>query len=53
MRISLVDRESNEPPGPRVLLEKRPALEVVGEAAKAEDLSAEIETACPDLVLLS
>jgi DNA-binding NarL/FixJ family response regulator len=36
-----------------VFLEKRSEFEVVGEAADAEDLLAHIETACPDLVLLS
>jgi DNA-binding NarL/FixJ family response regulator len=36
-----------------VLLEERSAFEVVGEAADVEDLLAQIEAACPDLVLLS
>ena len=53
MRILLADHESNVRYGLRVLLEERLELEVVGEAADAEDLLALIETACPDLVLLS
>jgi DNA-binding NarL/FixJ family response regulator len=53
MRILLADGESNVRYGLRVLLEERPEFEVVGEAADAEDLLAQIETACPDLVLLS
>ena len=36
-----------------MLLEERSEFEVVGEAADAEDLLAQIEAACPDLVLLS
>jgi DNA-binding NarL/FixJ family response regulator len=53
MRILLADRESNVRYGLRVLLEERSECEVVGEAADAEDLLAQIEAACPDLVLLS
>jgi DNA-binding NarL/FixJ family response regulator len=53
MRILLADGESNVRYGLRALLEERPEFEVVGEAADAEDLLAQIETACPDLVLLS
>jgi DNA-binding NarL/FixJ family response regulator len=53
MRILLADHESNVRYGLRVLLEERPDLEVVGEAADAEDLLAQIQVACPDLVLLS
>jgi DNA-binding NarL/FixJ family response regulator len=53
MRILLADGESNVRYGLRVLLDERPEFEVVGEAADAEDLLAQIETACPDLVLLS
>ena len=53
MRILLADDESNVRYGLRVLLEERPAFEVVGEAVDAEDLLAQIEAACPDLVLLS
>jgi len=53
MRILLADHESNVRYGLRVLLEERSEFEVVGEAADAEDLLAQIEAACPDLVLLS
>ena len=53
MRILLADHESNVRYGLRVLLEEWPELEVVGEAADAEDLLAQIEASCPDLVLLS
>jgi DNA-binding NarL/FixJ family response regulator len=53
MRIFLADHESNVRYGLRVLLEERPEFEVVGEAADAENLLAQIEAACPDLVLLS
>ena len=35
------------------MLATEPDIEVVGEAADAEDLLAQIEAACPDLVLLS
>ena len=53
MRILLADHESNVRYGLRALLEERSGFEVVGEAADAEDLLAQIEAACPDLVLLS
>jgi DNA-binding NarL/FixJ family response regulator len=53
MRILLADGESNVRYGLRVLLEERSEFEVVGEAAEAEELLAQIEAACPDLVLLS
>ena len=53
MRILLADHESNVRYGLRALLEERPEFEVVGEAADAEELLAQIEAACPDLVLLS
>jgi DNA-binding NarL/FixJ family response regulator len=53
MRILLADDEPNVRYGLRLLLEEQPEFEVVGEAADAEELSAQLETACPDLVLLS
>jgi DNA-binding NarL/FixJ family response regulator len=53
MRILLADHESNVRYGLRVLLEGRSEFEVVGEAADAGDLLAQIEASCPDLVLLS
>ena len=52
MRILLADGQSNVRYGLRVLLEERSEFEVVGEAADVEDLLAQIEVACPDLVLL-
>ena len=52
MRILLADGESNVRYGLRVLLEEPSEFEVVGEAADAEDLLAQIEAACPELVLL-
>jgi DNA-binding NarL/FixJ family response regulator len=53
MGVLLADGESNVRYGLRVLLEERSDIEVVGEAAEAGDLLAQLETACPDLVLLS
>jgi DNA-binding NarL/FixJ family response regulator len=53
MRILLADGESNVRYGLRVLLEERSGFEVVGEVADAKELLAQIEAACPDLVLLS
>ena len=53
MRILLADGESNVRYGLRVLLEEQSEVEVAGEAADAPDLLAQVETACPDLVLLS
>jgi DNA-binding NarL/FixJ family response regulator len=53
MRILLADGESNVRYGLRALLEERSAFEIVGEAADAEELLAQVEAACPDLVLLS
>ena len=53
MRILLADAEDNVRYGLRVLLEQRTDLQVVGEAADAQELSAHVASACPDLVLLS
>ena len=53
MRILLADGESNVRYGLRVWLEERSEFEVVGEAADAEALLAQIAAACPDLVLLN
>ena len=53
MRILLADGESNVRYGLRVLLEELSEFEVVEEAADAEELLAQINAACPDLVLLS
>jgi DNA-binding NarL/FixJ family response regulator len=53
MRILLADGEANVRYGLRVLLEEWPECEVVGEAADAEELLAQIQATCPELVLLS
>jgi DNA-binding NarL/FixJ family response regulator len=52
MRILLADPQAKVRFALRVLLERRPDLEVVGEAACAEDLLALAAVSCPDLVLL-
>jgi DNA-binding NarL/FixJ family response regulator len=50
MRVLLADDESNVRYGLGVLLEERSDIEVVGEAADAEDLLAQVEAVCPDQV---
>lgn len=52
MRILLADAQPKVRFAMRVLLERQPGLEVIGEAVDAEDLLAQVETTCPDLVLL-
>lgn len=52
MRILLADHRLKVRFALRALLEQRPGVEVVDEAVDAEDLLAQIEAACPDLVLL-
>ena len=52
MRILLADDESNVRYGLRVLPEERTEFEVVGEAADANVLLAQLQAACPDLLLL-
>ena len=52
MRILLADPQAKVRFALRVLLERRPELEVVGEAACAEDLLSLAAASCPDLVLL-
>jgi DNA-binding NarL/FixJ family response regulator len=52
MRIMLADAESNVRYGLTALLEGRPELEVIGEAADAEGLLNQAQATCPDLVLL-
>jgi DNA-binding NarL/FixJ family response regulator len=53
MRILLADDQPKVRFALRVLLERQPGLKVVGEAADADDLLTQMETACPDLVLLA
>lgn len=52
MQILLADNQPKVRLGLRVLLERQPGLKVVGEAADAEELLAQTEMVCPDLVLL-
>ena len=53
MQILLADDQPKVRFGLRVLLERQPGLKVVGEATNAEDLLAQTEADCPDLVLLA
>jgi DNA-binding NarL/FixJ family response regulator len=53
MRILVADDQPKVRFALRVLLERQPGLKVVGEATDAGDLLAQMETACPDLVLLA
>jgi DNA-binding NarL/FixJ family response regulator len=52
MRILLADGQPKVRFALRVLLEQQPTLEVIGEAVDGEDLLAQIEVICPDLILL-
>lgn len=52
MRILIADAQPKVRFALRVLLERQPELEVMGEAVDAESLVAHTETACPDVVLL-
>jgi DNA-binding NarL/FixJ family response regulator len=52
VRILLADSQPGVRFALRALLRQRPELKVVGEAVDAEDLLAQAEAACPDLVLL-
>ena len=52
MQILLADNQPTVRFGLRVLLERQPGLEVVGEVTSARELLAQIEADCPDLVLL-
>ena len=52
MRILIADDQSKVRFALRVLLERQAALEIVGEAADAEELLAQVAADCPDLVLL-
>jgi DNA-binding NarL/FixJ family response regulator len=52
MRILLADAQAKVRFALRVLLERQPGLEVVGEAASVEELLARMTDSCPDVVLL-
>ncbi len=52
MRILLADDQPKVRFALRTLLERQPGIEVVGEARNGPDLRAQLEPACPDLVLL-
>jgi DNA-binding NarL/FixJ family response regulator len=52
MRILLADGQPRVRFAMRVLLERQPGVEVIGEAVDAEDLLTQVEMTCPDLVLL-
>jgi DNA-binding NarL/FixJ family response regulator len=52
MQILLADAQAKVRFALRVLLERQPGFQVVGEAADADDLLVQIEACCPDLVLL-
>lgn len=52
MRILLADDQSKVRFALRVLLERQPGVEVVGEATDAADLLAQAEAVRPDLILL-
>jgi DNA-binding NarL/FixJ family response regulator len=52
MRIFLADDQAKVCSALRLLLEQEPGLSVVGEAAEAKDLLAQVQRTRPDLVLL-
>jgi DNA-binding NarL/FixJ family response regulator len=52
MRTFLADGQSKVRFALRVLLERQPEVSVVGEAATAKTLLAQVKNACPDLLLL-
>lgn len=52
MRILVADSQARVRFALRVLLERQPGLEVVGEAASVDELLARVVRFCPDLVLL-
>jgi DNA-binding NarL/FixJ family response regulator len=53
MRILLADDQPKVRFALRVLLERQPGLKVVGEISDTDDLLAQTEADCPDVVLLS
>ena len=52
MRVLLADDRPKTRFALRLLLERQPGIQVVGEAADAEALLARAKAACPDVVLL-
>ena len=52
MRILIADAQPKVRFAIRVLLERQPGLEVVGEAVNAAELLQQFERACPDALLL-
>jgi DNA-binding NarL/FixJ family response regulator len=52
MRILLADDQPRVRFALRVLLERQPGFEIIGEAIDADDLLGQAEKTCPDLVLL-
>lgn len=52
MRIVVADHQLKVRFALRTLLSRRPGLQVVGEAATANELLAQVERDCPDLILL-
>jgi len=52
MRILIADTQPKVRFALRVLLERQPGLELVGDVVDAEALLARMETTCPDTVLL-
>ena len=52
MRVLLADDQPEVRSALRLLLEQDPSLTVVGEAAEADDLLAQVGADCPDLLLL-
>ena len=52
MRILLADHRSRVRFAMRALLEQRPGWDIVGEAADAKSLIAQVGSSCPDVVLL-
>jgi DNA-binding NarL/FixJ family response regulator len=52
MRILIADHQPAVRSAVRLLLEERPELDVVGEAADSEELLAQLERLRPDIILL-
>lgn len=53
MRILLAEDQPQVRFALRVLLERRPGVQVAGEAATADELLAQTRRVCPDLILLA